>query len=202
MLVIGIAGGSGSGKTTVALAIAAELGQNNVAIVSQDSYYYNHPGLPLEQRANINYDHPNSFENSLLFTHLNLLRSGKTIQVPTYDYVNHLRLSDTISVSPKPVVLVEGLLVLADQALRSAFDLKLFVDVEAGERALRRAIRDVSERGRTLESVYNQYLRTVKTMHETFVEPSKQFADIVITGGGYNVNAVKAITPWLLEYVK
>ena len=186
MLIIGIAGGTGSGKSTVAKAPERELGADNVALISQDSYYVDNSHLPLEIRARQNYDHPDAFEDQLLLEHLRQLRQGRTINVPVYDFSQHLRTKETQVLIPKPVIIVEGILILANPELREIFDIKIFVDTDADTRVLRRIIRDIKERGRTLDSVCNQYLSTVKPMHEDFVEPSKRYADIIVPEGGHN----------------
>jgi uridine kinase len=193
MLIIGIAGGTGSGKSTVAKAIQEELGSENVAFISQDSYYAHRPQFPFEERARQNYDHPDAFEDTLLMEHLAGLREGRTVNVPVYDFSQHLRTPEVHPLSPKPVIVVEGILIFAEPALREAFDIKIFVDTDADTRVLRRIIRDINERGRTLESVCNQYLTTVKPMHEAFIEPSKRYADIIIPEGGHNQVALSLV---------
>lgn len=202
MLIIGIAGGTGSGKTTLAKALEQELGPQKVAIISQDSYYVNHSGLSLEERLNLNYDHPNAFEESLLITHLRQLQKGQPIQVPVYDFKQHRRINKNIPVKPLPVVIVEGILILVDPGLRSIFDIKVFIDTDADTRVLRRIVRDIEQRGRTLHSVCHQYLTTVKPMHEAFVEPSKRYADIIIPEGGYNQVALGILISWIEKYLQ
>lgn len=193
MLIIGIAGGTGSGKSTVAKELMVELGPENIALIAQDSYYRDNPTLPFEERAQINYDHPDAFEDELLLEHLHLLRSGHVIPVPVYDFTTHLRTSKTLLVEPRPVVVVEGILILNNPRLREVFDIKVFVDTDADTRVIRRILRDIQERGRTLDSVCNQYLNTVKPMHEAFVETSKRYADIIIPEGGYNTVALSLL---------
>jgi len=201
MLVVGIAGGTGSGKTTVALALERALGEQNVAIISQDSYYLDHPELTLGERAQLNYDHPDSFENALLVTHLQALKAGEEVLVPTYDFITHSRAACTMRLSPRPVIIVEGILVLADADLRKAMDIRVYVDADADVRVLRRLTRDMQERGRSLESVVNQYLGTVKPMHDAFIEPSKRHADIIVPEGGLNHIAVELLVSRLLRQV-
>ena len=201
MLIIGIAGGTGSGKSTVSQALQTELGASNVALISQDSYYVNKPHLPFAARAQQNYDHPDSFENTLLVEHLTLLRQGRTIAVPVYDYTQHLRSAATVQIPPRSVIVVEGILVLADSELRQQFDIKVYVDTDADTRVIRRIVRDIQERARTLDSVCHQYLETVKPMHEAFVEPSKRYADIIIPEGGHNTVALSLLVSRLERYL-
>jgi uridine kinase len=191
-LVIGIAGGSGSGKTTISSAVVAEVGVREVAVIEHDSYYRNLEGLTLQERAKINYDHPDSLETELLVQHLETLLDGRSIERPVYDFTQHIRSSETTTIEPSPVVIVDGILVLADPQLRALFDLKVFVDTDADLRILRRLQRDITERGRTMESVIQQYLTTVRPMHLRFVEPSKVYADLIIPEG-YNKGAVAAV---------
>ncbi len=190
MLVIGIAGGTGSGKTTVARRILKRIGTEHVALLSQDSYYKHQPHLTKEERAQVNYDHPNSFDNELLIEHLQALRQGRSVQVPVYSFSEHIRTEETIPLAPTPVVVLEGILVLADELLRQEMDIKVFVDTDADVRVLRRINRDMRERGRSFDSVYAQYLNTVKPMHEAFIEPSKRYADLIVPEGGENEIAV------------
>jgi uridine kinase len=192
-MIIGIAGGTGSGKTTVAHALQQELGKENVALIAQDSYYTSLSDLPFEERAKRNFDHPAAFENELLLQHLHELRQGRPVAVPVYDFTQHTRSTTTIEISPRPVVIVEGILIFADPQLREAFDIKVFVDTDPDVRVLRRILRDLTERGRSLESVRKQYLETVKPMHEAFVEPSKRYADIIIPEGGHNTVAISLL---------
>lgn len=201
MLIIGIAGGSGSGKTTVAHAVANNLGDENVALISQDSYYADLSHLSPEQRQNINYDHPDSVDNRLLLQHLQQLRMGQAIEVPIYDFSIHSRTTKTIHVPAKPVVVIEGILILSDSELRNTMDIKVFVDTDPDVRILRRVMRDINERGRSLESVHEQYLTTVKPMHEAFVEPSKRYADLIIPEGGQNEIAIDLLTSLIERYI-
>lgn len=183
ILVVGIAGGTASGKTTLTRQLASRLG-NDVTVIEHDSYYRAYHELSFEERTKLNYDHPDIYETELLVEHLAALRRGETVEVPVYDYPTYDRSDKTVTVAPAPVVVVEGILILADAALREQMDIKIFVDAEADVRILRRALRDGRERGRSLESVAAQYLATVKPMHEAFVEPSKRYADIIVPSGG------------------
>jgi uridine kinase len=201
MLIIGIAGGTGSGKSTVAKAIESEIGSENIALIFQDSYYADNSHLPLAERAAQNYDHPDAFEDTLLLEHLNRLRRGETVFVPVYDFTRYTRTDRTIPVGPKPVILVDGILILANPELRNCFDIKVYVDTDADTRILRRITRDIRERGRTLESVRDQYLSTVKPMHEAFVEPSKRYADIIIPEGGHNTVALNLLAAKIQRYL-
>ncbi|MDF2939121.1 MAG: udk [Paenibacillaceae bacterium] len=201
MLVIGIAGGTGSGKTTVARRILKRIGTEHVALISQDSYYKHQPHLTKEERARVNYDHPNSFDNELLIEHLQRLRQGKSIQVPVYSFSEHIRTEETIPLAPTPVVVLEGILVLADEALRKEMDIKVFVDTDADVRVLRRINRDMRERGRTFDSVFAQYLSTVKPMHEAFIEPSKRYADLIVPEGGENEIAVTLLASRIAQSI-
>jgi uridine kinase len=200
LIMIGIAGGTGSGKTTFALALQAAAGEDSV-IISQDSYYVANTHLSFEERLKINYDHPDAFEDQLLIEHLQKLRRGEPIEVPIYDFTAYVRTDRTISVRPRRIVLVEGILVLANPELRSLFDLKVFVDTDPDVRLLRRLTRDVKERGRSLESVHHQYLSTVKPMHEAFVEPSKKYADLIVPQGGRNQVALETVAALLRQYL-
>jgi len=190
-LVIGIAGGSGSGKTTISSAVVAEVGAQ-VAVLEHDSYYRHFDGLTFEERSRINYDHPDSLETELLVHHLEMLLDGRSIERPVYDFTRHLRSAETVRIDPSPVIIIDGILVLADPQLRALLDLKVFVDTDADVRVLRRLQRDTTERGRTMDSVIQQYLATVRPMHLRFVEPSKVYADLIIPEG-YNKGAVAAV---------
>jgi len=200
VIIVGIAGGTGSGKTTFAQALQAATGEDCV-IISQDSYYVANTDLSFEERLKINYDHPDAFEDELLIEHLQMLRR-ETIEVPVYDFEAYARTDRTIMVRPHRVVLVEGILVLASASLRSLFDLKVFVDTDPDVRILRRLVRDVQERGRSLESVRSQYLSTVKPMHEAFVEPSKKYADLIVPEGGHNQVALETVAARLRQYLE
>ena len=185
-LVIGIAGGSGSGKTTVSQSILQRADPDLVAYIQHDSYYKDLSALPPAQRATTNFDHPNSLETDLMVAHVRQLRAGKAIEVPTYNFTTHTRQKDTQHVEPRPIILVEGILLFTDTRMRELCDLKLFVDTDADLRFIRRLQRDIQERGRTTESVILQYQATVRPMHLEFVEPSKRYADLIIPEGGYN----------------
>ena len=189
-LVIGVAGGSGSGKTTVVRRIVDSLGPDAVTVIEHDRYYRNYPDLRLEERASLNYDHPNSLETGLMVQHLESLRDGRGVQVPVYDFTRHARLERTDAMQPRRAIIVEGILILADAGLRDRMDVKVFVDTDDDTRFIRRLQRDVRERGRTLDSVVEQYLATVKPMHLEFVVPSKRYADIIVPLGGHNTVAV------------
>ncbi len=183
-LVIGIGGGTGSGKTTIARAIMAELPPHAVSFVQHDWYYRDHPEMTPEQRAQVNFDHPDSLENELLSEHLDQLVSGNTAHCPKYDFIAHRRLEETQAVSSAPVILVEGILIFADPFLNERYDIRLFIDTPADIRVLRRARRDIEHRGRAFEDVRRQYYSTVRPMHQAFVEPAKYTADIIIPEGG------------------
>ena len=200
-LVIGIAGGSGSGKTTIASAVLEDIGPERVALLLHDSYYRDLGHLTLEQRASSNFDHPDSLETALLVEHLGRLLAGDAIEKPVYDFTTHTRGAETERVEPRPVLLVEGVLVLAEPALRDLMDLKIFVDTDADVRLMRRLERDLRDRGRTLESVLEQYLRTVRPMHIEFVEPSKAHADLVIPWG-FNVGAVGTVQAMARDFLR
>jgi len=192
VMVIGIAGGSGSGKTTITRRLMQRFGRD-VCMISYDNYYKSRHNTPFEERANINYDHPDAFDTDLFLRDLRNLKAGKSIQMPLYDYAIHDRLEQTKLIRPAKVILVEGILIFASQELCDEMDIKLYVDADADVRILRRIVRDVRDRGRSLESVVNQYLTTVKPMHEQFVEPSKRRADIIIPEGGHNLVALDMI---------
>ena len=189
-LIIGVAGGTGSGKTTVVRTIIESLRSHDVVLIQHDSYYRDRSHLSPEERACINYDHPDALETNLFADHLELLISGKPAEIPVYDFVSHTRRSETIQVQPASVIVVEGILILADKRLRALMDIKVFVDTDDDERFIRRMERDVRERGRSYESVVEQYLNSVKPMHIEFVEPSKRYADIIIPEGGHNRVAI------------
>lgn len=174
MLIIGIAGGTGSGKTTVARSVIDRLGSDKVTFISQDNYYKDHPELSFEEREAINYDHPFAFDNDLLIEHLGILKQGLPAQAPVYDFTKHARFKDqTVELKPNNIVIIEGLHVLSDENLRKLLHIKVFVDTDPDVRLLRRVVRDIEDRGRTIQSIHNQYLSTVKPMHEAFIEPSK-----------------------------
>ncbi len=192
-LIIGVAGGTGSGKTTVSRTIVERVGRERIAWLQHDAYYRDQSNKPLEARARVNYDHPDSLETELLIAQLKQLRSGKPVQVPIYDFATHTRKQETRCVDPHSIILVEGILILSDTALRELFDVKIFVDTDADLRLIRRLKRDMAERGRTFESVITQYMDTVRPMHLEFVEPSKRYADVIIPEGGHNLVALEMI---------
>ncbi len=198
-MLIGIAGGTGSGKTTVAQQVAAGLPEGMGAIIEYDSYYKDHSGIPLEERALLNYDHPDALDTEYLLQQLTELRNGQPIEVPIYDYTKHVRKRETRHVEPTAVIILEGILVLVDERIRSLLDWKIFVDTDADIRVIRRIRRDMNDRGRTFEAVREQYYRTVRPMHLTYVEPSKQWADIIIPEGGRNTVALDLIVGKLLH---
>jgi uridine kinase len=189
-VVIGVAGGSGSGKTTVVSRIVESMGNDHVIVLEHDRYYYDHPELRLEERAALNYDHPDSLETDLMVRHVNELRAGHPVELPTYDFARHARRQTTDTAHPRQIVIVEGILIYSDAALRDLMDVKVFVDTDDDTRFIRRLQRDVAERGRTMDSVIDQYLNTVKPMHLEFVEPTKRYADIIIPRGGHNTVAI------------
>ncbi len=192
-MIIGIAGGTGSGKTTLTRHLVDTFGEN-VSVVTHDNYYKAHPNMTYEERSSLNYDHPDAFDTELMVEDLKALCAGKTIQCPVYDYTIHNRSESTVEVSPTKVVIVEGILIFHPKELRDLMDIKIFVDTDADVRILRRIMRDVKKRGRSLDSVINQYLDTVKPMHEQFVQPSRQYADLVVLDGGHNLVALDMIT--------
>jgi len=192
-LVIGLAGGSGSGKTTVAQGILQRVGADRIAFLQHDSYYKDLSSLPPTQHDEINFDHPNSLETELLTRHVKQLKAGRAIEVPIYDFSKDRRTDRTFTVQPRRVILVEGILIFVEAELRKLFDIKIFVDTDADIRFIRRLERDINERGRSTESVVKQYLATVRPMHLDFVEPSKRYADIIIPEGGFNTAALDMV---------
>lgn len=192
-LVIGIAGGTGSGKTTVANVILDRVGENRIAYLPHDAYYKDLSNLPPAQREAINFDHPNSLETELMIEHVEVLKSGQSVQLPIYDFTKHARTDEYIPVEPQPIILVEGILIFVEPTLRALFDVKLFVDTDPDIRFIRRLRRDITERGRTTESVMQQYETTVRPMHLEFVDPSKRYADVIIPEGGYNQVAMDMV---------
>ena len=201
ILVIGIAGGTGSGKTTLMNNLIEKFSEN-VTLLSHDNYYKRHDELTYEQRCRLNYDEPAALETDLMARHLDALRHGETIHCPVYDFSQHNRSDETIEIAPKSVIIVEGILIFENKELRDLMDIKIFVDTDADVRLCRRILRDVKERGRTLESVLNQYQNTVKPMHEKYVEPSKRFADIVVPEGGKNYVALDMIMGRIHRHLK
>ena len=201
VITIGIAGGTGSGKTTITRRILDEFG-GDVSVLYHDNYYKRHDDIPFPERKKLNYDHPNAFDTPLLVQHLDALRAGQAIECPIYDYTVHNRAAETTTVTPAKVIVVEGILIFAEPELRERLDIKLFVDTDADVRILRRIVRDVRDRGRDLEAIVTQYLTTVKPMHEMFVEPSKRYADIIIPEGGHNQVALDFVMERIRAYVK
>lgn len=192
-IVIGVAGGSGSGKTTVANIVLERVGRHRIAYLPHDAYYRDLTSLPLNQRMEVNFDHPDSLESDLLVQHIKQLKRWETVQLPIYDFTHHSRTGETLPVKPQRVILVEGILIYSEKKLRDLFDVKIFVDTDSDLRFIRRLQRDISERGRTTENVVNQYLSTVRPMHLEFVEPSKRYADIIIPEGGMNEVAMDMV---------
>ena len=191
-MLIGVAGGTGSGKTTLTRHLKEHFG-DAVTVIGHDSYYKRQEGRTFAERSRANYDHPDAFDTDLLIRHLKELKAGRPIQCPVYSYADHNRTDRTVEILPSRVIVVEGILIFQDAALRDMFDIKIFVETDADERILRRCLRDVEERGRTLQSVAEQYLATVKPMHEMYVEPTRKYADIVVLGGGRNLVALDMI---------
>lgn len=194
VMIIGIGGGTGSGKTTVARRILENVSAEQVAFLQQDSYYRNLGDMPPELRHQINFDHPDALDNELFINHVRALRAGEAIAMPVYDFARHMRRQETIRVEPKPILIVEGILIFVDAALRQHMDVKIFVDTADDLRFIRRLRRDVEERGRTVDLVIKQYLETVRPMHEQFVEPSKRYADVIIPEGGHNEVGIDLIS--------
>ncbi|EJL61481.1 uridine kinase [Flavobacterium sp. CF136] len=193
MLIIGIAGGTGSGKTTVVHQIMNELPDTEVGVISQDSYYKETHNLSFDERALINFDHPRSIDFELLVKHLKALKAGETIDQPVYSFIQHNRTDDTVSTHPRKVMIVEGILILTNPELRELFDIKIYVHADSDERLVRRLKRDISERGRDIDEVLTRYQNTLKPMHEQFIEPSKAFADIIIPNDKYNTVAIDVV---------
>ncbi|WP_340394347.1 uridine kinase [Paenibacillus sp. FSL E2-0190] len=195
MLIIGIAGGTGSGKTTVARSVIDRLGTGKVTFISQDNYYKDHSHLSFAERESINYDHPFAFDNELLIEHLKSLREEQTAFAPVYDFTVHARsTTETVELKPNNIVIIEGLHILSDENLREMLDIKVFVDADPDVRILRRVLRDIEERGRSIQSIHHQYLSTVKPMHEAFIEPSKKYADLIIPEGGHNEVGIQLLS--------
>lgn len=199
-IIIGIAGGTGSGKTTLTRHLKDHFGPD-VTVIGHDSYYKRQEGKTYEERALQNYDHPDAFDTDLLIRHLRELKEGRSIQCPVYSYVDHNRTDRTVEIFPTKVLIVEGILIFQDPELREMFDIKIFVETDADERILRRCLRDVEERGRTLRSVVTQYLTTVKPMHEQYVEPSRKYADIIVLEGGHNLVALEMIMQRIQSHI-
>ena len=191
--IIGVAGGSGSGKTTVSMRILERLGAPPIAYIQHDSYYFDNSHVPVADRGRLNYDHPDSLDTPLLIQHLRALRAGQAVEIPLYDFTTHSRRPETMRMDPAPLILVEGILIFVEKELRELMDMRIFVDTDSDLRFIRRMQRDVHERGRSQESVVEQYLRTVRPMHLEFVEPSKRYADVIIPEGGHNEVALAMI---------
>ncbi|RTR35367.1 uridine kinase [Robertmurraya yapensis] len=189
-VVIGVTGGSGSGKTSVTRAIYNKFKGHSILMIEQDSYYKDQAHLPFEERLKTNYDHPLAFDNELLYEHIKMLQNNQSIEKPVYDYALHTRSEEVIQVEPRDVIILEGILVLEDERLRELMDIKLYVDTDADIRIIRRLSRDIKERGRTLDSVIDQYVNVVRPMHNQFIEPTKRYADIIIPEGGHNHVAI------------
>lgn len=193
-VVIGVAGGSGSGKTSVTQSICKRFAEKTILVIEQDYYYKDQRHLPMEERLNTNYDHPLAFDNDLLIEHVHKLLDNKPIQKPVYDFNMHTRSEEVIEVDPKEVIIIEGILILEDQRLVDLMDIKLFVDTDADLRIIRRLLRDIKERGRTIESVLEQYIHNVRPSHLQFIEPTKRYADIIIPEGGHNHVAIDIVS--------
>jgi uridine kinase len=193
MLIIGIAGGTGCGKTTVVNTITDELNNNDIVVISQDSYYKDTSHLSYEEREAINFDHPRSIDFNLLVEHMRLLKSGVAIEQPVYSFVVHNRTGETITTTPKPVIIVEGILIFNNAELRDLFDLKIYVHADSDERLIRRLKRDISERGRDMKEVLDRYQNTLKPMHQQFIEPTKEFADLIIPNNNHNSVAIEVV---------
>ncbi|MGX5377044.1 uridine kinase [Ligilactobacillus sp. LYQ135] len=201
-VIIGVTGGSGSGKTTVSNAILEQLHGHSLAMIQEDSYYKKQDDVPFDEREKVNYDHPNAFDTDLLVDQLNQLLQRKSIDIPVYDYTIHTRSQEVIHQEPKDVILVEGILVLNDPRLRDLMDIKIFVDTDDDIRIIRRIQRDIEERGRSLQSVIDQYLSTVKPMYHQFIEPSKRYADIIVPEGGENQVAIDLLVTKIRDIIQ
>lgn len=201
MLIIGIAGGTGSGKTTVVRKIVESLPAGEVVVLPQDSYYKDSSHVPVEERQNINFDHPDAFDWRLLAEHLSMLKRGEVIEQPVYSYLTCTRQKETIRIEPREVIIVEGILALCDDRLRSQMDLKIFVDADPDERLIRVISRDIEERGRTAEAVMSRYTNVLKPMHLQFIEPTKRFADLIVPQGGNNTMAIEIIRMFIEKYL-
>ncbi len=198
-LLIGITGGTGSGKSTVTREIVNSLPKESITIIEQDAYYKDQSNLTYEERVKTNYDHPDAFDTKLLVKHLNMLLNGQAIEKPIYDFSIHNRKKETVRIEPRDIIILEGIMILQEVEIRDILDIKVYVDTDADVRIIRRIVRDMNERGRTLESVINQYLNVVKPMHLQFVEPTKRYADIIIPEGGYNKVAVDILVTKVLS---
>lgn len=202
MIVIGIAGGTGSGKTTVVKRIVESFPKNEVVLLPQDSYYKDSSNVPMELRKRINFDHPDAFDWDLLSEHLSMLRDGNAIEQPVYSYLTCTRQPETIHIEPKNVVIIEGILALSDPKLRELMDLKIFVDADPDERLIRVIQRDVIERGRTAEEVMDRYVKVLKPMHLEFIEPAKRYADLIVPQGGHNEKAIEILKMYIAKIVQ
>ncbi|MBO5014098.1 MAG: uridine kinase [Paludibacteraceae bacterium] len=202
MFIIGIAGGTGSGKTTVVRKLIERLPKGEVVVIPQDSYYKDSSHVPAEERQNINFDHPDAFEWPLLTKHIELLKKGQAVEQPVYDYITSSRLKETVHVEPKEIIIVEGIMALRDYHLRQQMDLKIFVDADADDRLIRVAKRDIVERGRTIEAVMERYQRVLKPMHEQFIETCKRYADVIIPQGGHNNAAINMLVKFIKQELK
>ena len=202
MFIIGIAGGTGSGKTTVVRKLLERLPKGEVVVIPQDSYYKDSSHVPVEERQNINFDHPDAFEWPLLAKHIELLKKGQAVEQPIYDYITSSRLKETVHVEPKEIIIVEGIMALRDYHLRQQMDLKIFVDADADDRLIRVAKRDIVERGRTIEAVMERYQRVLKPMHEQFIETCKRYADVIIPQGGHNNAAINMLVKFIKQELK
>ncbi|HYY57086.1 MAG TPA: uridine kinase [Pyrinomonadaceae bacterium] len=198
-MIIGICGGTGSGKTTVANRILESVNANDVTFIQQDSYYRNLKDLPLDYRKAVNFDHPDALDNDLLVHHIRKLKAGDAVELPLYDFKTHTRLNETVLIEPRPIVIIEGILIFVDSRLLEQMDIKVFVDTPDDIRFIRRLRRDMAERGRTIDSVIEQYLATVRPMHMQFVEPSKRYADVIIPEGGHNLVSIDLISGKIRE---
>lgn len=201
-ILIGITGGSGSGKSTIANEIFNSFGGDKIVMMQQDAYYKDQSNKTMEERVKNNYDHPNAFDNSLFVDHLKALSRGETIEKPIYDFTVHNRAKETVTVEPREIIIVEGILILEDERIRDLLDIKVYVDTDADVRIIRRMLRDIEERGRTIESVVDQYLSVVRPMHFQFTEPTKRFADIIIPEGGHNKVAIDILVTKMKDILK
>ncbi len=201
-VLIGIAGGTGSGKTTVATIMRSRFKEENVRIIHHDSYYCDRHDLSFEDREKLNYDHPSAFENDLLAAHLKDLMAWRSVEMPVYEFATHTRLTERRHVRPAQIILLEGILVLVDEILRSLMDIKIYIEADSDERFIRRLLRDMKERGRDADSVIDQYVRTVRPMHLQFVEPTKRYADIIVPGGGHNAVAIDLLVTKIRDILR
>ena len=202
MFIIGIAGGTGSGKTTVVRKLTERLPKGEVVVVPQDSYYKDSSHVPVEERQNINFDHPDAFDWVLLEQHIAQLKQGMSIEQPIYDYITCTRQKETVHIDPKEIIIVEGIMALSDKELREQMDLKIFVDADGDDRLIRVISRDIVERGRTAESVMERYQRVLKPMHEQFIEPCKRYADVIIPQGGHNNAAINMLVKFIKQEIR